>query len=157
MEVDKLATYVGARKRINRDDVAAMVDAGRIREIWDALNAATTGRGEDALITLGKLFAAKEAPQKMIAAMTSSLLKTHHAGVLRRAKVEAREACREAGIPPFAAETTLKQHAHLGPSRVDKLPEMLLRCDLGMKGASQLAPEAVLERLAVELSRPRRD
>src|SRR5262249_12388219 len=129
MEIEKLATYVGARKRIGREDVATMVDAGRIREIWDALNACTTGRGEDALITLGRLFAAKEAPQKMIAAMSSSLLKTHHAGVLRRAKIEAREACREAGIPPFAVESTLKQHAHLGPSRVDKLPELLLRTD----------------------------
>ncbi len=157
MELGKLASYVGARKSISADDVAVMVDAGRVRAIWAALDAATTGRGDEALAILDSLLSANEPPQKMIAALASSLLKTHHAGMLRRSKKDAREACREAGIPPFAVENTIKQHAHLGPDRVSRLPRMLLRADLDMKGSSQLPPRVVLERLIVELASPRKD
>ena len=84
MEVEKLATYVGTRKRIARDDVETMVDAGRVQQDWAALESATTGQGEAALVVIDRLLAAKEAPQKMIAALSSSLLKTYHAGMLRR-------------------------------------------------------------------------
>ena len=157
MEVGKLATYVGTKKKIARADVATMVDAGRVQVIWSALDAATTGRGAEAMAALDTLLAANEPPQRMMAAMAVSLLKTHHAGMLRKARRDPREACKEAGIPPFAVENTMKQHAHLGPDRVRRLPRMLLKADLDMKGSSQLAPRVVMERLFVELSAPRKD
>ena len=156
-EVEKLATYVGARARITRDDVIAMVDAGRVQKIWAAIDAATMGSGEQALVALDRLLAAREPEQKIMGAVTAALLKTHHAGMLRQARRDVREACREAGIPPFGVESTTKQHAHLGPDRVGRLPAMLLRADLDLKGGSQLSPRAVLERLFVELAGPRRD
>ena len=62
-----------------------------------------------------------------------------------------------AGIPSFAVEKTGKQHAHLGPRRVDQLPATLLRADLDLKGGSSLEPRVVLEQLLVGLSRPRAD
>jgi DNA polymerase-3 subunit delta len=156
-EVEKLAVYVGDRGKIRRDDVAKMVGAGRIETIWKTLDAATTGRGDLALDHLDGLLAAGEHPVGLLAAMSVSLLKVHHAGRLRRARMDAKDACREAGIPYPAVEKTQQQHAHLGPSRVDQLPGMLLRADLDLKGNSLLTPRAVLERLIVKLSRPRRD
>jgi DNA polymerase-3 subunit delta len=54
-------------------------------------------------------------------------------------------------------EKTGKQHAHLGPRRVDRLPERLLRADLDLKGGSALDPRVVLELLMVELALPRAD
>ena len=159
MEAEKLAVYVGERKKITRDDVAAMVGAGRAQAIWSAINAATTGDGASALRTLDTLFAANESPHEMLGAIRYSLLKTYHAGMLRKAKLDPKSACAKAGIMAYgtAVETTLKQHAHLGPSRVERLPEMLLRAELDLKGASQLPPRTVIERLFVEFSRPRQD
>ncbi|MDB5353354.1 MAG: polymerase delta subunit [Planctomycetota bacterium] len=157
MEVEKLSTYVGERKRITREDVATMVDAGRVQKIWSVINAATTGRGENAIVALDALIAANESPHEMLGALRSTLLKTYHAGMLRTAGMDARQACVEAGIYPGGIDTTLKQHTHLGPSRVSRLPEILLRADMDLKGASQLPPQTVMERLFVELSRPRRD
>ncbi|HEX8203296.1 MAG TPA: DNA polymerase III subunit delta, partial [Isosphaeraceae bacterium] len=157
-EVEKLAVSVGDRKVIAREDVARMVGAGRVETIWKALDAATTGRWAEALDDLDRLIAAGEHPVGLLAAMTASLRKVHHAGVLRRARVEARQACREAGINyPGAIDATLRQHAHLGPTRVDRLPELLLRADLDLKGSSTLAPRVVLERLLLQLARPRQD
>ena len=127
-------------RRIRRDDVAKMVGAGRIETIWKVLDAATTGRGDVALEHLDHLIAAGEYPVGLLAAMSVSLLKVHHAGRLRRARMKLEDACREAGIPYVAVEKTQRQHAHLGPRRVDQLPELLLQADLDLKGSTKLEP-----------------
>lgn len=158
-EVEKLATYVGATNPIRRADVARMVGAGRVETIWQLLDAATLGKAKEALADLDRLITAGEHPVGLLAAMSSSLRKIHHAGELRRRRVEAREACQEAGIPAFpnSVEKLKKQHAHLGPTRVGRLPERLLQADLDLKGASMLPPRTVLERLIIDLARPRED
>jgi DNA polymerase-3 subunit delta len=156
-EVEKLAVYVGERARIHRDDVARMVGAGRIETIWKTLDAATTGRGDLALEHLDGLLTSGEHPVGLLAAMSFSLVKVHHAAWLRRARLDVREACRQAGIPSSAIEKTQQQHAHLGPRRADQLPALLLQADLDLKGASQLTPRVVLERLLVRLASPRED
>jgi DNA polymerase-3 subunit delta len=156
-EVEKLAVYAGDSKRIERQDVAKLVGAGRVETIWKALDAATTGQGRVALEHLDNVLAAGEHPVGLLAAMSSSLLKLHHAGQLRTARVNLDEACRIAGIPVFAAEKTRRQHAHLGPSRVDQLPTWLLQADLDLKGGSSLEPRVVLEQLLIRLALPRKD
>lgn len=159
MELEKLAVYVGDARKIAEPDVLAMVGAGRVQKIWDAINSATCGDGAKALATLDSLFSANESPHEMLGAIRYSLLKTYHAGMLRKAKKDVKEACREAGIMPYgnAVETTIRQHAHLGPGRVERLPETLLKAEMDLKGGSQLPPRTVLERLFTEFSQPRRD
>ncbi len=156
-ELEKLSIYVGDRREIHRNDVTRMVGAGRIETIWKVLEAATTGRGALALENFDGLITSGEYPVPMLAAMSFSLLKVYHAGNLRGARVELREACRLAGIFPYYVEKTQQQHAHLGPSRVDRLPGLLLQADLDIKGSSQLEPRTILERLLVQLSTARQD
>jgi DNA polymerase-3 subunit delta len=156
-EVEKLAVYAGSSKKIERGDVAKMVGAGRVETIWKALDAATTGQGSAALELINNLLASGENPTGMLAAMSFSLLKVHHAGRLRAARLTLDEACRIASIYPSAIETTERQHKHLGPRRVDRLPATLLRADLDIKGGILLDPRVVLELLLASLSRPRTD
>lgn len=157
MEVEKLAVYVGATKKIRREDVATMVGSGRTQEIWDAIADAASGEGQKALVALDSLFAANEAPQRVIGAFGMNLLKVYKAGTLRKAGRDAKDACKEAGVFWNAVEPTIRQHAHLGPDRVERLPETLLRTDLDTKGGSQLPPRTVVERLVAEFSLPRKD
>jgi DNA polymerase-3 subunit delta len=157
-EVEKLAVYAGESGKIERADIVKMVGAGRAETIWNTLDAATTGDARIALEHLDNLLAAGEQPTPMLAAMSANLAKIHHAGRLRAAaRLPLDEACRIAGIPPFAVEKTRKQHAHLGPGRVDRLPARLLKADLDLKGSSMLDPRTILEILLVELSLPRAD
>ena len=153
-EVEKLTVYVGPGKTITREDVVKMVGAGRVETIWRTIDAATMGRGGEALADLERLMTSGEHPVGLLAAMTFSLRKLHHAGQLRRAKLDLESACRQAGVQ---AGRTAEQHTHLGPARVDRIPEMLLQADLDLKGSSTLTSEVVLERLIVELSSKRRD
>ncbi|MGO9464738.1 MAG: DNA polymerase III subunit delta [Isosphaeraceae bacterium] len=156
-EVEKLAVYAGSTARIERDDVIRLVGAGRVEKIWKALDAATTGQARAALVQLDNLLAAGEPPILALAGMSASLLKLHHAGMLRAARLNLDEACKLAGILGFAIEKTRKQHAHLGPSRVSQLPATLLRADLDIKGGTSLEPRVVLEALLVHLAVPRAD
>jgi DNA polymerase-3 subunit delta len=156
-ELEKLAVYAGESRNIGRDDIVKLVGAGRVETIWKTLDAATLGDGKASLDFLDTLLSSGEHPTPVLAAMSASLLKIHHAGSLRAARVDHEEACRLAGIPSFAFEKTRKQHAHLGPHRVDQLPEMLLRADLDLKGGTTLEPRAVLEMLLVRLAAPRTD
>jgi DNA polymerase-3 subunit delta len=156
-EVEKLAVYAGEKGRIERSDIMKLVGAGRVETIWKTLDAATTGEAKTAIEHLDTLLAAGEQPTPMVAAMSASLLKIHHAGRLRAARINLDEACRIAGIPAFAVSKTGKQHAHLGPKRVDQLPAMLLKADLDLKGGSMLDPRSILEILLVQLTLPRTD
>jgi len=158
-EVEKLATYVGERAKISRDDVARLVGAGRVETIWKTLEAATTGNATEAICLLDRLLSSGEHPVGLLAAMSASLRKLHHAGQLRVAHKSIEEACREAGIPTYtgAIQSTLRQHKHLGPARVAGLPDLLLRADLDLKGSSSLSPRAILERLLLRLAQPREE
>ena len=156
-EIEKLAVFVGPSGHIQRSHVASMVGTGRVENVWQILNAATTGKTREALTEMDRLLASGEHPVGLLAAMTASLRKVHHAGALRLQRWEPTAACREAGIPPFAVEMTMKQHTHLGPSRVAGLPQQLLAADLDLKGNSPLPARVIIERLIVELSLPRRD
>lgn len=156
-EVEKLYVYVGDQGLIRREDVAKMVGAGRVETIWRTVEAATTGEPAQALADLDHLLGSGEAPVRLLAGMSFSLLKVHHAGQLRRARVDLKEACQRAGIFAGGVEKARQQHAHLGPSRVDQLPGLLLQADLDIKGDSTLPPRIVLERLMVRLARKRED
>jgi DNA polymerase-3 subunit delta len=154
-EVEKLSVYAGESGKIRREDVAKLVEAGRIETVWKVIDAATLGEAAAAVSHLDDLLASGEHPIRVLAGFTSSLLKVHHAGRLRAARVSLEEACKIAGV--FMVDKTRRQHAHLGPARVDRLPAMLANADLDLKGGSQLDPRVVLEALLVELALPRKD
>ena len=156
-EVQKLANSGANGAAIGREAVERLVSAHRVRKIWEVIEAATTGQGGPALEELDRLLADGEHPVGLLAAVGKSLGDVHHVGQLRRAKRDLRSACAEAGVSSWFADRIGRQHTHLGPDRVDKLPAMLLRADLDLKGTSTLTPRAVFERLLVELARPRRD
>jgi DNA polymerase-3 subunit delta len=156
-EIEKLIVYVGEARKIRRADVARIVEAGRMETVWKVLDEATTGQGAQALAHLDTLIAAGEHPIKLLAALSSSLQKLYHAGRLRAARLPLEEACRIAGIREFAIDKTRRQHAHLGPARVDQIPAMLLKADLDLKGNSPLNPRVILEDLLIRLSLPRKD
>jgi DNA polymerase-3 subunit delta len=160
-ELEKLAvaTHDGKKSHIRRDDVARYVHAGQTDSIWAVIEKAATGQGPAALADLDALLSSGENAVGLLAAMAASLRKLHHAGVLRMRKVNDDAAFAEAGFPTWAKaiEAGKAQHKHLGPRRVNDLPNMLAQADLDLKGWSELKPQTVMERLMVRLAQPRKD
>jgi DNA polymerase III subunit delta len=156
-ELEKLSIYAAETKRIDRKGILKLVGAGRVETIWKTLDAALEGKVRLALEHLDTLLTGGEEPVGMLAAMSANLMKLHYAGHFRAARLNVDEACVLAGIPSFAVEKTRKQHAHLGPSRVDQLPATLQRADLDLKGGSALEPRIILETFLIRLALPRAD
>jgi DNA polymerase-3 subunit delta len=160
-ELEKLAiaTHDGKKSVIKRDDVARYVHSGQADSVWNMIERATTGNSAQALADLDALISSGENPVGLLAAMSVTLRKLNHAGLLRHRKVEAQEAFREAGFPGFqkVIDAGIAQHRHLGPRRVNDLPGVLIQADLDLKGWSDLTPRTVMERLIVKLAQPRQD
>jgi DNA polymerase III delta subunit len=64
-------------------------------------------------------------------------------------------AMEQAGVAPYQAKGFEQQLRHLGRRRADRLYEWLLQVNAGLKGGSQLPARTLLERLVIQLARPR--
>jgi DNA polymerase-3 subunit delta len=64
-------------------------------------------------------------------------------------------ALERAGVPHFARRTAEQHLRHLGQRRLNQIYDWLVQADLGLKGGSTLPPRTLLERLVIQLARPR--
>lgn len=156
-ELAKLAAYAGS-EAISAEMVANLVGGWRTRTAWDMLDAALEGRVPDAIEQLDRLLLSGEKEIAILGQIAASLRRLAAATRLvqederlgRRPAL--RQALTSAGVKPFVVAKTEQQLRRLGRQRAVQLYRWLLEADLAMKGASQLAPRLVLERLLVRLS-----
>jgi DNA polymerase III subunit delta len=157
-ELAKMALSVGPGGQITPEVVARMVGSWRAKKTWDMLDAALDGNTPEALDQLDRLLLAGEAPISILAQISASLrrlaaatrliLKTEAAG--RRPVLSA--ALEQVGVKRFVLDKTQRQLRQLGRHRGAQLYRALLQADLDLKGASDLPPRLVLEKLLFSLS-----
>lgn len=151
-ELDKLASYVGEQKAITIEDVQSVVGGWRLETTWAMINAVRDGFMDDALIEMNKLITSGEAPQKLLGGINFVYRKLTAAVRTAGPNKPLNVALKEAGVFPRdvpAAESYLRK---LGRPKAERIPQMLMQADLGMKGDSSLPPRVLLERLLVQLA-----
>lgn len=151
-ELTKLAVYVGKAAKIEPEDVDRLVGSSRTENIFKIFDALAERRPADALTILEGLFDQGEEPIRMLGAFSMQLRRLAQAARLCQQGVSMSSAADQAGVPPFARQSCERQLRQLGRGRTDQLFDWLLEVDLGMKGASQLPPRTLLERLIVKLA-----
>jgi DNA polymerase-3 subunit delta len=154
-ELAKLAVYVGDRPAITREDVDQIVGRSRAAETFKIFDAIGMGQPAEALAILSRLFDQGEDPLALLGAFSWQLRRLAHAARLHRSGRPIPAAIAEAGFPPFARDRVETQLRHLGRRRLDRLFDWLLEADLAMKSTGALPERVVLERLVVQLGRPR--
>jgi DNA polymerase-3 subunit delta len=154
-ELAKLAAYVGEAKRIDAADVDALVGSSRHQKVWIIFQSIGEGRVGEALALLGKLFDQGEDPHALFGAFRSQLRQLAQAGRLIGQGRSPAAALEEVGVVPFGRANAETQMRHLGRRRLARLYDWLLEIDQGLKGFSTLPPRTLLERLVVQLARPR--
>ena len=82
-EIEKLTTYVGARKLIRREDVATMVVSEKTTTVWDLAELLVSRQQNKAMEFLNRLLNAGEAPLEMLGAMTWMYRKLMEASELK--------------------------------------------------------------------------
>jgi DNA polymerase III subunit delta len=159
-ELARLALMTAADKKITLEMVQRLVGGWRAKTAWVMLDAALDGNTAAAMAQLDRLLSSGEAPIGLLAQISASLrrlaaatrriLQAEAAG--RRVTIE--QALQQAGVKPFAIGHAQQQLRRLGRVRGNQLYRQLLQADLDMKGASNMSPRLVLERLIVRLSAP---
>lgn len=154
-ELGKLTAYVGERKRIEADDVRAVVGGWRAETTWVMLDALQGGHVDVALAQLDMLLRSNEAPQRILGGVVFALRRLAKAVRLTARRVPLRDALREAGLyRPSDAELAERYLRRVGRAHAERFSQVLVEADGDMKGGSPLPERAQLERLLVELAGP---
>jgi len=155
-ELEKLATFVGTRGRIESADVDKLVGHSRSENTWKIFDAIGAGRTGEALTMLERLFDQGEEPLRMLGAFSMQLRRLAQAARLAQQGRTLRRALEEVGVPPFALQSAEQQLRHLGRHRARHLYDWLLEVNVGLKGGSPLPPRTLFERFVVKLARTER-
>ncbi len=151
-ELGKLASYVGERATLTTEDIPAVVGGWRLETTWAMINAVRDGQLGTALAEMNKLLTAGEAPQKLLGGISFVYRKLTQAVRLSGQAKPLASALREAGVFPQEIAATEAYLRKLGRQRAERIPQLLLNADLGMKGESSLPPRILLECLLVQLA-----
>jgi DNA polymerase-3 subunit delta len=154
-ELHKLAVYIGGRSRIDAEDVDRLVGSSRAENTWKIFDAIGSGRSAEALTILDRLLDQGEEPLGILGAFSMQLRRLAKVARLNQLGQPLAAAMAQAGVLPYQTRGCEQQLRHLGRRRTERLYDWLLQVNAGLKGGSQLPPRTLLERLVLQLARPR--
>ena len=149
-EIDKLVTYVGRRKQISRQDVAAMVISEKSTTVWALTDVLATGNSKVALEFLDRLLRDGEEPLQMLGALTWMYRKLIEASELKGV-TNGYQAARALGMRPEQAELALRAGHKISRTQLLAGLGALQRADDRLKRGGE-DTRAVMEFLLAELT-----
>jgi len=149
-ELDKLGTYAGERKRVRREDVAALVISEKTTTVWELADLLATRQPKRALEFLERLLREGEEPPMMVGAMAWMYRKLIEASELRGA-TNGWQAARALGMRPEQAEIALQSARKTSRERLLEGLKALQEADDRLKGGAK-EPRIVLEFLVAGLA-----
>lgn len=151
-ELAKLSSFAGERKKIDAEDVRALVGGWKAETTWDMLRAVNEGKIGKALTLLDKLLVAGEPPLKILGGVSSVFRKLSNAVDLAILGSPLPAALKQAGVFPRDIATSEAFLRRMGRQRAGRFREYLATVDRDLKGASPLPERLLLERALVQLS-----
>lgn len=149
-EIKKLATYVGDRKVIRRQDVSALVISEKSTTVWELADLLASRQTRKALEFLERLLRDGEEPLQMLGALTWMYRKLIEASEVRGVS-NGWQAARVLGMRPEQAELALQSARKIGKPRLLNGLAALKVADSRLKGGAD-DTRAAMEFLLVELS-----
>jgi DNA polymerase-3 subunit delta len=149
-EIVKLATYVGDRKVIRRQDVSALVISQKTTTVWELADLLASRQTKMALEFLERLLRDGEEPLLLLGGITWMYRKLIEASEVRGVS-NGWQAARALGMRPDQAELALQSARKIGKPRLLNGLAALKVADSRLKGGAN-DTRAALEFLLVELS-----
>jgi DNA polymerase III subunit delta len=153
-EVEKLATYVGARRRITAQDVAELVVATGDYSVWELAEVLGTGARPKALAFLDGLLRAGEAAPQIVGALAWMYRKLLEVQELP-AHVSGWDAARRLGMRQETAQVALAQARKIPRQSLRAGLVALAEADNRLK-SGKVNDRAVMEFLLAQLTAPPR-
>jgi DNA polymerase-3 subunit delta len=149
-EIKKLATYVGDRKIIRRQDVVALVISEKTTTVWELADLLASRQQKKALEFLERLLRDGEEPLQMLGALTWMYRKLIEASEVRGVN-NGWQAARALGMRAEQAELALHSARKIGKPRLLEGLRALQVADSRLKGGAD-NDQAVMEFLLIELT-----
>lgn len=148
-EIEKLATFAGARKTLTRNDVAVMVISEKAATVWELADFLASRRPKLALEFLDRLLLDGEEPLQILGALAWMYRKLIEASELRAAN--GWQAARALQMRPDQAELAVRNARQISKPRLLAGLRALQRADDRLKSGEKDS-RAVMEFLVTELS-----
>ena len=149
-EIEKLATYAGARKLIRRQDVSALVISEKTTTVWELADLLATRQQKKALEFLDRLLRDGEEPLQMLGALTWMYRKLIEASELK-GDANGWQAARALAMRPEQAELAVQAARKVPKARLLEGLQALQRADDRLKGGRE-TPRTIMEFLVTELT-----
>ncbi len=149
--VERLAMFVGERKRVSADDVVEVVATTRQRSVFELANAVGEGQRERALAALGSLLGARESGVRIVAMLARHLRQPWVAHEWLAGGGSKGQLAQVLGIPPFFVDGIAEQARRFERPRLRHMHDALFEADKLLK-SSRLDDARTLEMLVLELT-----
>ena len=150
-ELNKLASYVGAGGKIEAKDVQTLVGGWRTETTWAMTDAVRDNDLAFAIDALDQLLTAGEAGPKLLGGISFVFKKFAQATDLSRSQ-QLDQALRSAGVFPQAVGASSAYLRRIGRARAERILNVLLETEAGLKGGSRLPERLQLEQLLLQLA-----
>jgi DNA polymerase-3 subunit delta len=146
-EIEKLATYLGERKTIRREDVARMIISEKAATVWELADFLAARRTKPALEFLERLLRDGDEPLSILGALAWMYRKLVEASEISNTW----QAARSLQMPPAKAELALRNARQISKPRLLAGLRALQRADDRLKSGEKDS-RAVMEFLITELT-----
>jgi len=149
-EIEKLSTYVGAKKVIGCGDVSALVISDKTTTVWELADLLASRQSRKALEFLDRLLRDGEEPLQMLGAITWMYRKLIEASEVKGV-ANGWQAARAMGMRPEQAELALQNARKISKPRLLAGLHALRNADDRLKGGGA-EPRTVMEFLVTQLT-----
>jgi DNA polymerase III subunit delta len=135
-EIDKLLIFIGDRKEITEEDIAAVVGASKGFTVFDLQNCIGKKDAKGALTVLARMMEAGENSQMIIVMLTRFFTTLLKIGELKQRRIPDSQFAAELKISPYFLKQYLEYYSNFSPSGLENAFRALLSADAKLKSST---------------------
>jgi len=152
--IERLSLYVGAGGTIDGKAISELVVRIRTDTVWELVSAVGRRDAGRALAVLADVYDPSDRGLKLVSVLAWATRQLVRFDAARKQGLDSGEAAKAAGAPPFKARDLEEQLRQLTAEHLSRWLQVLAAADLDLKGGTRRPPEAVMERMVLDLCLP---
>jgi DNA polymerase III subunit delta len=149
-EIDKLFIFIGDRKQVTVEDIAAVVGATKGYTIFELQNAIGRKDSKEAVKILERMLEGGQSPQMVLVMLTRFFTQLWKLSDVRSRRLSEQEISREIGVPYYFVKQYVEFRSNFTGEQIERNFRFLLDADTVLKSTSRDA-HLVLDLLIVTL------
>lgn len=149
-EIDKLFVFIGEKKAVTHEDVAAVVGASKGFTVFELQNAIGRKDTREAVRIVERMVESGQAPQMIIVMLTRFFIQLWKLSDPKLRRKPEGEIASEIGIPPYFLKQQLQFQANFTVEQVENALKALLEADRMLKSTSP-DPHVLMDLLVIAL------